>query len=388
MNAITSWMQRLGLVVIMAALLAACGLPGYGPNKRQIYAGSVSKGGDSFIIEVDNRVARTTAVVPALGFLDSFQSARPLSTDTINPGDVISITVWENVANQLLGQEGPTLLEVVQVDSTGNIFFPYAGRLRAAGKSPEQLRRLITAKLADQTPDPQVEVRREAGDGSAVSVSGTVGSQGVYLIERPTRTVSTMIARAGGLSILPEIAKVTLTRGNRVSSAWYLDLFADPKTDVAVRNGDRILVEADDRSFNVMGAAGSPGRINFQDQQLSVIDALAQSGGLNASGADPTGVFVFRNEHPQIARAVTGRSDIDYAARIAYVLNLTKPNGIFLARDFILRDQDTIYITEAPITAWNKTVQALTGTLTSAGTLRSVASNGLNGLSNTSSSNN
>ena len=83
----------------------------------------------------------------------------------------------------------------MQVDGAGFIFVPYAGRISAAGNTPEAIRRIITDKLDEQTPDPQVQVRRAAGDGSTVSLSAAVGAQGVYPIERPTRTLSAMLAR-------------------------------------------------------------------------------------------------------------------------------------------------------------------------------------------------
>jgi len=58
----------------------------------------------------------------------------------------------------LLSSEGTsaTLLEEIQVDGNGFIFVPYAERIRVAGNSPEAIRRIITQKLALQTPDPQV----------------------------------------------------------------------------------------------------------------------------------------------------------------------------------------------------------------------------------------
>jgi polysaccharide biosynthesis/export protein len=42
---------------------------------------------------------------------------------------------------------------------------------------------------------------------------------------------------------------------------------------------------------------------------------------------------------------------------------LTQPNGMFLARDFQIRDEDLLYVTEAPFTQWDKTIAALTGSL-------------------------
>jgi len=45
------------------------------------------------------------------------------------------------------------------------------------------------------------------------------------------------------------------------------------------------------------------------------------------------------------------------------VLNLTEPDALFLARDFTIRDQDTVYITEAPLSTWNKTLRGIMGGL-------------------------
>ena len=47
---------------------------------------------------------------------------------------------------------------------------------------------------------------------------------------------------------------------------------------------------------------------------------------------------------------------------------------MFMARDFVIRDGDTLYVTEAPFTQWNKTISAITGTATSASGLSSLAS--------------
>ena len=62
-------------IVAACSVLASCGLPQVGPNKRQIYAGSVQREGDAFIVSVNDRVTRATAVVPALGFSQSFINA-------------------------------------------------------------------------------------------------------------------------------------------------------------------------------------------------------------------------------------------------------------------------------------------------------------------------
>lgn len=364
------WARPVALLAAFS-VVSSCGLPQVGPNKRQIFAGSVQREGDSFIVSVNDRVTRATSVVPALGFSESFKNAAQLGSDTIQSGDVLGLTIWENVDDGLLAGEGinATQLEEVQVDGAGFIFVPYAGRIRAAGNSPEAIRRIITAKLEEQTPDPQVQVRRMAGDGSTVSLIGAVGGQGVFAIERPTRTLGAMLARAGGVTIEPDVAQVTVIRGKHRGKIWLQDLYDHPELDIALRGGDRILVEEDTRAFTALGATGGQARVPFESQNMSALEAIAQVGGLNPATADPTGIFVMRNEEPEIANSVLGRGDLQGAQRMVYVLDLTQPNGMFEARDFLIRDGDTLYVTEAPYTQFTKILSALTGPAASADSL-------------------
>ena len=151
MNPTPSRWARGVAVVVAASILASCGLPRVGPNKREIYAGAVQREGDAFVIAVSDRVTRATAVVPALGFSQQFVNAGVVGSDTINPGDSLGLTIWENVDDGLRAGEtsNATILEEVQVDGAGFIFVPYAGRVRAAGNSTEAVRRIITDRLAD-----------------------------------------------------------------------------------------------------------------------------------------------------------------------------------------------------------------------------------------------
>ncbi len=357
-----------GVMALAAvAMLASCGLPRTGPTRNEIFSGSVMREGDAFVLAVDDRVNSITGATTTLGFSDSFRNAGLVGSDTIQPGDVLSVAVWENIDDGLLVQTGQnaTVLQELQVDGEGFIFVPYAGRIRAAGNPPEGLRRIITEKLAEQTPDPQVQVSRVAGNGATVSVAGSVSAQGVYPIERPTRTLSAMLAEAGGVTIEPEIARITVVRGDQRDTVWFQDIYDHPANDIALRGGDRIVVEEDTRSFTALGATLSQNRVPFDSQTISAIEAIARVGGLSSLFADPTGVFVFRNEPEAVARRLVGQPDLVGDQRFVYVLDLTRPNGVFLARDFDIRDGDTVYVTEAPYTQFAKVLGALTGSLAS-----------------------
>lgn len=361
------------LMIASLGLLAACALPRSGPNKSEIFSGAVERGGNTQVIYVNDHVTRASAFAPAFGFSASFRNAAQVGADEIRSGDRLALGIWENVDDGLLTSLGASSAQLteIQVDSDGFIFVPYAGRVRAAGNTPDQLRQQITERLSAQTPDPQVSVSRVAGDGATVSVMGRVSAQGVYPIERPTRSLSAMLARAGGVAIPPEVAVVTVKRGSESGRVWLADLYSSPNNDIALRPGDLIVVEEDQRTFTALGALGGQTRVPLGNEVINAVEAIAMVGGLSTQLADPTGVFVLRDEPPSVASRVLGKP-VATTTRFAYVLDMTRPNGLFLARDFIIRDGDTVYVTEAPYVQWQKTLSAITGSAATADSLSNI----------------
>ncbi len=377
MRPTTSLAARFILLTGLSVSLAACGLPRSGPNKSEIFSGSVLEEGNAFVVTVDSRVTKLASGAVTYGFNSDFRNAGLMGSDIIAPGDVLAMTIYENVRDDpLLGNAGQRVsaLDRVVVDGQGYIFIPYAGRIKASGQTPEGLRQAITRKLETQTPDPQVTVTRAAGDGSTVTVAGAVGGQGVFNIERPTRTLGSMLARAGGVAIEPSSAIVRVTRGGRTGQIWLQDLYDEPGLDIALRSGDQIIVERDRRAYTALGATGAQSMVQFETQSLSAVEALAQVGGLSSNLADPKGIFVFRNESEKVAQQVLNRPDLVGEQRIVYILDLTSPVGIFEARDFLIRDGDTVYVTEAPFVQWQKTINAITGAANSANAIVDAAS--------------
>ncbi|MGL6210842.1 MAG: polysaccharide biosynthesis/export family protein, partial [Paracoccaceae bacterium] len=107
--------QALILVALIGGL-SACGLPRSGPNKAEIFKGSVLKEGDAFIVSVNSRVTRATAVTPSLGFGSSFLNAGVIGSDQISPGDVLGLTIFENVKDDpLLGNTGQRVSALTEI---------------------------------------------------------------------------------------------------------------------------------------------------------------------------------------------------------------------------------------------------------------------------------
>ncbi len=377
MTNLKSKISRTRLATALSILLAlgACGLPRSGPTTSEILAGSVENGGQTNIVYVDDRVARAARVETPLGFSRAFLNAGTLSVDRIRPGDLLTVTIWENVENGLLAAPGTssTLLKDIQVDQLGNIFVPYAGVVRASGRTPEELRLDLTRLLERQTPDPQIEVRRQAGEAAVVDVVGGVNKQGVYSLSAANRRLTSMLAVAGGVAIDPAGTRITVQRGNESGSIWLQDLFANPANDINLRAHDRIIVEKDQRYFTVLGASSGQTRVDFLSKEPSVVDALSAVKGLNGSVADPRGIFVFRIEPAEIANAVLQTTEFTTPQRMAYVIDLTKEESIFTAQAFQIRDRDTVYVTEAPFVSWSRVLNTVAGTVNTLDSIATIA---------------
>lgn len=349
---------KAALTGLMVVALTGCGLPRSGPSKQQLLAGSIDRKGDALVVVIDQDVINKTKYKETLSFGPEFLNAGSINTDVVRSGDQLLLTVYENVQAGVLGTAGvPSSINNLEVDQSGFIFVPYAGRIRAAGSTIETVRRRIEANLAAQTPDPQIQLARSTGVGASVTIVGAQ-AQGVFQIDAASTHLSSMLARAGGTRGEPETTIVKVTRGGKSGSIWLSDLLTNPRNDIHLRPGDRILLEADKRRYSVFGEIGT-GLKSFSKPEMSLFDIIASNGGIRSTTGDPRGVFVLRNELPRIASYFYNEPDFVTPKRVMYVFNLVQPNGIFLANEFQIRDGDIIYVTEAPYSQYTKLIRTL-----------------------------
>src|SRR5579871_2679539 len=122
----------------------------------------------------------------ALGWLSeaAFAAGRVLGKQ-----DVVSIKVVSQ----------PDMDTATRVGPDGTIDFPYVGRIKAAGRTEDDLARAIEQRLASRqiVTDPHVLVETTTF-GTQASVTGQVGAPGMITLDRDT-TLSQFLAKAGGL---------------------------------------------------------------------------------------------------------------------------------------------------------------------------------------------
>lgn len=338
--------------LVLAAVLSGCGVaPKSGPQSAAVIAGAEADGAmyDLRVLDAPT-IASLQADHAARAAVDAKASRlrrdAPLLGAVLRPGDLVSVTIWEAVNGGLFSgatPDGPksTRLPPQRVDAAGMIGAPYAGRLRAAGRTPDQVARALVGALAGKAIEPQAQVTVMESPGATVTVVGDAASQpGRVPLNGVGERLLDVIAAAGGVNTPSHEARVRLTRAGGAGEAWLDSILREPGQNVAMRPGDTLALMAQRRSYTVFGAARRPLMTPFPRANLTLDEAIATAAGLDDDRADPSAVFVFR-EAPG-------------ARKMVYNLDLSQPEAFFLARGFQMEDHDILFMANSPVTDLRK----------------------------------
>lgn len=119
----------------------------------------------------------------------------------LNPGDVLEVSVWK--------EEG--MQRDVLVLPDGRISFPLAGHIRAAGKSAEQVEKIIAQRLKRYMPDPVITVTVKSVGGYAIFVIGQVRGSGRFTLNQPTDVLQAL-SLAGGFTEFADKEDIKILR--------------------------------------------------------------------------------------------------------------------------------------------------------------------------------
>ena len=119
----------------------------------------------------------------------------------IQPGDVLSVSVWKE--QDLQGE--------VLVRPDGGLSFPLVGDLPAAGRTIEEQRRAVDERLRKFIPDPAVTIAVKQIGGNRIYVLGKVNRPGEYPFTRPI-DVMQALSLAGGATSFAEVDGIQILR--------------------------------------------------------------------------------------------------------------------------------------------------------------------------------
>jgi polysaccharide biosynthesis/export protein len=362
------------LLILLVALSACSSLPNGGPTSSAILENSYPKTTSSAaqtipdyeIVKVTPAVLSVLAENEPRGFNGTFGQGWPVRGSTLGIGDTVGITIYEATTGGLFGTgdtQGAGTKNVTlppqQIDSAGRISVPFAGNIKAAGRTPEQVQGAIVRALKGKAVDPQVIVTITQNGSRFVAVSGEVGQGGRFPLNASGDRVLDAIALAGGPKTAAYQIYVRLTRGSR-SSVMKLDaLVSRPSENVHLAPGDQVFLYRNPQSFTILGALARNANVEFDSEKISLAEALGKGSGLIDQRSDASGVFVFRFESskPRFAKKTYYSSSGSYP--VVYHINLRDARGIFLSQAFNIRNKDVVYVSTAPATDLQKFLQIL-----------------------------
>jgi polysaccharide export outer membrane protein len=251
-----------------------------------------------------------------------------LPAQKIGANDLIAISVYD----------APEFTRTVRVGADGNIRLPMLDQLvHAAGMLPAQLETAIATALKTEEilVDPYITVTVVEYDSRPINVSGAVKSPTTFQAMGDV-TLLDAITRAGGLApeagpeILvthtqagPDSTPISLTRRIPVKA---LINATDPEVNLALHGGEQIRVPEVGKVF-VVGNVKTPGAFPLQeDDETTVLKALALSQGLTPYAAK-VAYIIRRDDH-------TGHKN-EMPIELNKIMRRQSPDVTLLANDIL-----------------------------------------------------
>jgi polysaccharide export outer membrane protein len=354
---------RILLVLVLigtGATIGGCAwMPSAGPAGYDVDAAAAQPNPESVryaLVKVTPQVERVLALnAPRLGKM--FRDTRPPKGITFGVNDILSITIFESQSGGLFiptdaSRMNGNFVTIPNqpIDTDGNIVVPYAGKIRAAGRTPVQVEDEIIDKLKDKAIKPQVIVSIVNQNSSLLTVLGDVGSPSRFPANYNAEHLLDTIARAGGPRGNPYDTWVMLERNHKREIVPFgALLYEADANNIWTHPNDTLYLYIDPQTFVAFGATGSQGQFKFESWRLSLAEAVAKSGGLNDGSAEPGYTFLYRG----ITRSIAEQLGIDTSKYqgpiipVVFNVNFRDPAGFFLASRFQMQNKDVLYVSTA-----------------------------------------
>lgn len=156
---------------------------------------------------------------------------------TLNPGDRLFISVWNEQALQ----------KEVVILPDGTISFPLAGQLSSQGQTVLELEEELTSRLSEYISDPVVNVTVNEVAGNTVHIIGKVLRPGSFSMSQPLDAMQAL-SLAGGLNTFAEENNIIILRRNgdkqQIIPVHYARIKKGQSLDsnVMLKSGDVIII--------------------------------------------------------------------------------------------------------------------------------------------------
>ena len=155
----------------------------------------------------------------------------------LNPGDVLEVSVWK--------EEGMEREVLVLPD--GTISFPLAGHIQAAGKSAQQVEKILADRLRKFFKDAAISVSVKSVTGNKIFVIGQVQRPGEFLAAQPIDVIQAL-SLAGGFTPFAAEDEIRILRreGGKQTALTFdysdVEKGRNLKSNILLKSGDVVIV--------------------------------------------------------------------------------------------------------------------------------------------------
>jgi polysaccharide biosynthesis/export protein len=345
--------------VLSAVLLGSAGcaiMPMSGPEDHVIKSEHTKNGPEYGLVTLTPTVVDILKEYGPGAIAGSFPDNRPPPSIKFGIGDVVAVSIFEAAAGGLFipAEAGVrpgnfVALPTQNVDSAGFITVPYAGAVKAAGRTPSEIQQDIVKAIGNRAIEPQVVVSLVTQNTSLISVLGEVNQPTRLTANAAGERVLDVISRAGGPKGQGWETWVTLERHGKRATVPFGALVYTPANNVWVHPGDTIYVYREPQIFLAFGASGQQGQFPFDMWKINMAQAMAKAGGLLDGQAEPSGVYLYRREPRELAErlGVDCSKFVGPTVPVVYNADFRDPAAYFLATKFDMRDKDVLFAANA-----------------------------------------
>ncbi|KXV09888.1 polysaccharide biosynthesis/export family protein [Acetobacter malorum] len=357
--------------------LSACGtsMPNAGPLANEVESAQsveilkvTPAVASQMLTEARNKEA--AALESALQYLSY---SDPLRDYRLHAGDDVQVSLWsfsEGGGGGGLGIEpsqastSPTLASGIQgtplgkfqIDATGGITLPYAGRINMAGKTEGQARLAIMAryKSLGMIHNPDATVRVVKGH-EGIIVTGATGKPrivqwnagGISLSEAITMGLGdgsdtldekedSSFETSGGSSSNTSNVNAVTVAVVRNGTETELPIAVALDQDIPLHQRDKVVLKKRPAVQVTMLGGGivRNGLVNF-GKAPTLASAIAAAQGLNPNTANSTKIFIFRQKPAEKPKL--------------YTFEWADGDGIVASQSFPMENNDIVYVAESPI---------------------------------------
>src|SRR3954471_8974455 len=257
----------------------------------------------------------------------------------VSAGDLLDVSVYGV----------PDLTQRVRVSNSGDAYFPLLGSVHLDGLTIEDAQSAVEKKLVDggimKSPHVTIFVAEYA---SGVSMLGLVQKPGIYPV-LGSRRLYDMISAAGGLASGAGQVVVVTHKENPMNPVL-ITMSSDPKlsaqNNIEVKQGDTIEVSKAGVVYVVGEVTRASGLVMDQGQTLSVMKAVALSGGTTRLAALDRAKIIRKDEkgNPvevpvQLKQMFAGKTaDVDLVAEdILFIPTSAGKNAAFRSMEAVMQ---------------------------------------------------